>query len=329
MVNFDSTHLAPWYVTGLGGAVALLLDVCVPAANALSFRPTSPVFYSVESYPYFNGNKEFNITFTELNPCRSWFSNLTNKADWNTRLVEMCNATFVSNTFHLLRNCKISTRERIIRQQFHLESNFVRSPHAAIMIRMHAVSTLGTIYSVQKSQETEANVMGLYADLRDYRNASLRAKTALMEMKSVVGELVNTDKRIIDQLKFMQQETESLKKVTYLINKYETYLNHVGDYLRDCNRKLAYHRLSPALMEYGTKPLWKEPASKWSEVKACSVRLNQESDMALNLQERVPEVEEGIKVLGADKETHLYCYANFFISHRYSCRSLLPEHGLY
>ena len=66
MVNFDSTHLAPWYVTGLKGGVALLLDVCVPVANALSFRPTSPVFYSVESYPYFNGNKEFNITFTEL-----------------------------------------------------------------------------------------------------------------------------------------------------------------------------------------------------------------------------------------------------------------------
>jgi len=164
---------------------------------------------------------------------------------------------------------------------------------------LHAFSALGTIYSVQKSQETEANVLGLHADLRDNRNASLTAKTALIEMKNVVGELFNNDKRIIEQLKFMQQETESLKKVTYLINKYEIYLNHVGDYLRDCNRELAYHRLSPVLMEYVTKPLWKEPASKWSEVKAYSVRLNQESDMVLNLQGRVPEVEENIKVLGA------------------------------
>jgi len=52
-------------------------------------------------------------------------------------------------------------------------------------------------------------------------------------------------------------------------------------------------------MEYVAKPLWKEPASKWSEVKAYSVTLNQESDMILLLQGRVPEVKENIKALGA------------------------------
>jgi len=92
---------------------------------------------------------------------------------------------------------------------------------------------------------------------------------------------------------------ENLKKVTYLVNLFETYLDDIGDLLRDINEKLGENRLSSKWISYARRSLWQEPAAEWSTLISCKCSLDAEGNMHLRLEGTVPQLDSDMRVMQA------------------------------
>ena len=275
--------------------ISFLMLLFVASTDAFYFRSASPVMYEHSKYPYFKGLRDMNFTFTELNPCKPWFSNLTQVADWNDKLVSMCNNTFVQRTVNLLKHCKehepgTHTTGRLIREKRFLP---------AITGIFSGVGALGSVYAVYRSEANANNINIIFQEVKELREVHRQAALTIDSIRETIHELVETDRQIVQQLNFMQTDAINMKKSMYLTNRYETYFDEIGDMLRDVNKAVRMHRFSSALMDYVKKALWLEPAAEWSSVTKCTVRLDQDSNMILQMLGKIPEYEPSVKILQA------------------------------
>lgn len=282
-------------------AIMFFLLTCVGNSSlGLFFQPVSPVVYETTRIPYFIGNRELNVTFKELNPCNRWFKNITVKNEWNDRLVEMCNSTFVDRTIKLLKNCRKPYPGEVTAHKLYT-TGWVRRERTKRAIPLLAffagISSLGSVFSVTRSEANANNIELLRNEALELRRANEQAARVLDKIKATTQSLIDTDKQILAKIQFIITDAEMMKKVAYLVNRYETYFDDVGMLMRDINSELPNQRFSPSLASYTQANLWEEPAARWSSVTRCTVALDQESNMELHIEGIVPRRDPSIKIL--------------------------------
>lgn len=275
----------------------------VAPINAFAFKPVSPVIYEPARMPYFIGHTQMNITFKELNPCKLWFTNITAKTEWNNRLVDMCNSTFVDRTLRILKYCKEPDPGEVVAHKLYYQGPLTRKTRQKRAIPLLAffngISALGTVYAVHKSRVNAGNIDLLHNEVMELKKINSQATGVLKEIKEITHDLIKTDKEILAKIKFLAEDAENMKKAAYLVNRYETYFDDIGELLRDVNKELVYQRFSPSLSAYVHTALWEEPAAHWSSLTKCSSSLDHESNFVLKFEGRVPQRDSSIKIMQA------------------------------
>jgi hypothetical protein len=285
----------------------------VTVAFGFSFKAVPPVVYVDTGYPYFTGLADYEVHYRERNICSPLFNNVTSRKDWNDRLVKDCNEMFRDSTFLTLKNCGSnntikkhltdlemkSLGDKALSEKGTNSTRVKRALPAIALVAVEAIGQAGVVYSTVRSTINAYNIDRLNESVKEQRNLLKQAEASLNETISSIKLLDENTKKLADKINYIDESINNYPMVLSRFVFVSTYLEEIKAHLASIDKDLKIYRISSDLVDLVKKPLWKEPASRWSALKTCSVVNGTSSDFALDLKFNMPVLDDEVRILRA------------------------------
>ena len=280
----------------------LIFMLGLSSVNSNKFSPAKPVHYEPTGYQFLRGNKEVEMTLTIMNPCKTYFKDITPDSSHNKKLIADCNQQFLRRTSQSMKICKNSTisfahKREVTPQESSLELE--REKRAAPAILIAFVVLAGTqAWTIYRSETNAVNSGILASGLNDQKRLleqGLKSFNVTREtIHGINDQLIELEKRI----DFIDDKLEQYPKIVALVRDYDNLFLDIRDALTDIDQEAKLLRVSKSLLKLSKDPLWIEPAERWSSLKNCAFMMEGE-DFILKYEFSVPQLDTGIKILRA------------------------------
>lgn len=296
--------------------IALLVLMYISMALGFSFKPVTPVVFQDTQFPYFSGIKDFELQYKELNLCTRMFGNVTNREDWNSRLTKDCNEMFADATSKVMTNCgsnntiKKHVMDAEIRNKLSnpfprkfgntISEPLTRTTRAVQALAAAAVAVVGsagTVYAVVKSTLNANNIDILFDQQQELVKVTQQAEKVINTTIENIKVLDENNKALAGRIDYIDRSINNYPVVLSRFVFVSNYLEELKSHLININKDLKIYRISADLLDLVRKPLWEEPASRWSILKDCKVEDG--TDFKLSIRFVMPVHNRDIRILRA------------------------------
>lgn len=281
----------------------LIFMLGLTSVQSNKFSPAKPVHYEPTGYHFLNGNKEVDMYLTIMNPCKTYFKDITPDQNHNKKLIADCNQQFLRRTSQSIKICKNSTISFNHKREISIQESIIElgREKRAVPVVLLAIAVLAgsQAYTIYRSETNAVNV-GILADgINDQKRLLEQGlKSFNVTRQTIHGindRLIELEKRI----DFIDEKLEQYPKIVALVRDYDNYFLDVRDALTDIDQEAKLMRVSKSLLKLIKDPLWIEPAERWSSLKNCAYTMEGE-DFKLKYEFSIPQIDLGIKILRAE-----------------------------
>lgn len=221
-------------------AIFILLSLpCITIATAAKLRQTKPVYYRSSDVIYSDQLRRIHYKVVIMNPCETYFANITTKSEINKRLISDCNSAFsriakLDNCYALSRKARSAKTENVQTGSLDEASKFFHSIREGLGFtddedEIKQKSNKTTIESTISNNEIKARekrVVPLLATLVIIVVSGMQIQTMHQNNVNVsnINELAQATN---EERKFLQQGYNVLREVRENIHGIDLKLSHL------------------------------------------------------------------------------------------------------
>lgn len=261
--------------------IMYLIISTLASTQAFVFNAVSPVNYRETHRPIFNGMHEFNLSLSVLNPCETYFRNITGYNQTDSRIIEDCNFSYKKHVLDSMKQC--STRKL----QINSNSIMTNKDHRALKKRAVMIGAAvvalgagqiviagGSAYAVYRSEVNRNNINELKTILESQSKVINKGLELLNSTREHIKQLDSNQLKIIKKLDYLDDHVEVYPKVMALITEYSEKFQLIQHQLLDIDKAASLGQISTSLLTLTQLDLWNEPASRYSELRTCETLFN-------------------------------------------------------
>ena len=299
----------------------LLLILCAGLTEMMDLNPISPIHYQPTQYQYFTGNKEFDLTIVILNPCDSYFRNITPDSRINDRLINDCDTLFLKRTKQTMLCCGNTTCMADAKNGKYPSDQVVNNRIKRVAPALYVVGYI-VLAGIQtySTVRTELNTNNIN-QIATARNTEVELIEQGYKAFNVTRETIHG---INDRLKdlemrvdYIDSKLDAFPQIMALINEYDNSFSEIYDALVDIDQLAKYRKASSRILKLTKESLWTEPAAQWSTLNECTYKMQNKSFM-LNQKFNMPVRDGSVKIFQSDSfrfwnftNTGLYCWMKY------------------
>ena len=282
-------------------AFALLTMLSVVMTDTFKGVPVSPLTFKPTKYNYFKGDAQYQLSVIMLNPCKTFFKDITDNPDTFKSLMDDCNNKFYDKIANGLVNCKSAPEGTNVSRSDMKE--LARIKRGAPFVIAGILFVAGWIGLVNKKiNDNSENIKTLSNLMKENMDLHRHASDVIKDLRDNMADIQQWSADIDQQLAPYRHEYSGVVgKLAALINSYTHMFNDYEHIIKEINGELEKGRASPILRTLTNDSLWDEPASEWSHVTECAknIQKNNYGSLLFYLNFNMPILDKNVKIMEA------------------------------
>ncbi|CAA2962379.1 Hypothetical predicted protein, partial [Olea europaea subsp. europaea] len=301
----------------------ILLCLFITTIDGRRFKYTDPVFYKNSDVIYSTQMKRHMYRVVIVNPCESYFANITRRPEINKQLIKDCDDSF--RRIAKLDNClKNRTKRAVVTGNLTADELYKQS-HASVAPSVTArkmeggeltrekriIPILGTCVllviagmTTMQMHENEVNI----SNIKELNKALSKEKEFVLQGYKVFHEVRETIHGINDRLVHLEQRLdridstlETFPKIVALVNNYDNQFRDLNEYLSNIDNAAAKKRVSLDIFKLASDNIWQEANPDHANLEKCEENLNNDGrNLVFDYMFTMPHTDHKIKILSAE-----------------------------
>lgn len=319
-------HNRGWLMKNIGLIMAIILISMDNFTNSVKFTRTKPVYYRASDVLYTKQLQRYHMKVVIMDPCETYFTNITDKAEINKKLITDCQSTF--SKIARLDHCSSKRAKRNVLPTGNLEpsENFFGKIFESFGITPNnSVNTGNNTQIALKREERIAPLIGgfalivmaglqlytLYktevnvANIKTLAEAGNEERKFLQAGYGVFKELRNTIHEFDGRLTHLEQRVdgidrtlEQFPKIIALVNHYDNLFRDIGEILADIDNAALYKRVSMSIFKLAREIEPQLATSEQAILELCEEEVVTNSrNLVFHYRILIPIIEPKIKIM--------------------------------
>ena len=286
-----------------------------------AFRRTGPSYYKQSKIKYIRQLEKNFFKVVIMNPCNTFFQNITNRESVNMQLGEECHRQFRAHT--QLYNCRRAVPENplMVNNNASPISPRPKRAVAGVLVAITLiVLTTTQAFSLYKTQVNEENLWKVKERIEAQEEFIKEGYTVMKELRQSIHELDERLTKVENTVTDIAHELAEYPRIAALISHYRGFFNEIGGYIRDIDVNVKHNRSSDAIFKLSRREYDEEPDEDLMTLESCIHHndLNDRSLMAFSYDFVMPEKVNDIKIMKSESfmfwnytTTKGYCWMQY------------------
>lgn len=287
----------------------------ITLVTATNLAKTGPLYFKPTLYPFFNGDTEYLIRLTMMNPCYNYFHGMTGNENTDEKLIDECQKNFIDKVANKMKKkCTPTTEEQLvaINKTLHTNGqneatamdrmNGKRTKRALPLLIVAVASIVLTGAFTSSSSQTEVNKNNIER-LRQYMEEERRLLGAggetLTAIRNTLQDMSHWPAEFDQRLRDFKHLAGIRDKIAAYLDSAERMFSEYQTTVEAIVQEAEKNRVTSTLRHLTNDPLWKEPAADWSTLYSCHYHTQANNSLTIMLHFNMPRVDSRIKIMEA------------------------------
>lgn len=316
------------------GSLAMLLTLsCISTpSSSILLKRALPVYYKSSDVEYVNQLQKIRFKIVIVNPCESYFRNITENLSINKHLIDDCEKAY--RNIVRLDQCRNNTPAiHLGKREINLESvsglftsiskeiglsggtvvmEHIQSPNVTVNERekrfLPALAVVATVvivgnqaYMSHSLDVNVSNVKELAKATNMEREFLRQSYGVLKETRETIHDINHRIAHLEHRVDYIDRTIDKFPKIIALVNKYDSDFNDIQEILADIDNAAIYHQASPSIFKFTRNSTLLGLKREQLQLEFCGEELNRnDKNVAFNYQILMPQIDRRVKIMEAE-----------------------------
>lgn len=290
-----------WLLTTI--SILLILIGLAMSSSGIRLKKTEPVYYRRSNVKYVNHMQRFHFKVVIMNPCKSYFTNITDNNSTNEMLFRDCDNLFKEKV--KLNNCGNDLVRPKREAATANKMQAYRPPRGKRLFPVVAIVAIIVITGAQAEMRTKVaensdNIDALAKSLNDLKYYTRHANGVFEAIRNNIHLMNDKLGQYEERLNKIDRNVAQFPQIAALMMNYDNHFRDMSDSLRSIDDGLIYNQASIEIFKLAKNESLIDSKDIPMDLESCAIESDAETNFAFNYKFVLPKMNTKVKILKAE-----------------------------